>query len=129
MTNKMLVLIVSTSRCARNAGVNITQQQHLPPGMWRPWSQFPHSHQPRSSGARVGTLLAISNISVGAGRHQFRLLSGGWRPGEEDAGEVASVATLPLVTLLPGKDTATEQDWELSCTGLAQWSGGSEPKL
>ena len=66
-------------------------------------------------------MLAISNISVGAGRHQFRLLSGGWRPGEEDA--------LPLVTLVPGKDAATEQNWELSCTGLAQWSGGSEPKL
>ena len=44
-------------------------------------------------------------------------------------GEVASVATLPLVTLDTGKDAATELDWELSCTGLAQWSGGSEPKL
>ena len=51
-----------------------------------------------------------------------------WRGGC-GGGEVASVATLPLVTLDTGKDAATEQDWELSCTGLAQWSGGSEPKL
>ena len=36
---------------------------------------------------------------------------------------MASVATLPRVTLDTGKDAATEQDWELSCTGLAQCSG------